>query len=263
MNLFWLYDLSNTVFAAIVIGFFVSIALIGQQLTRRWVKRIPSNDGRYNELINMTIATVGVFFGITLGLISVGAWQNFSDINMNVNQEVSSINVLYRAVSLYPEPSRDLLRTSLREYVHYAIHEEWPSQRKGIVPKGGTDKVTAVQKHLYAFEPVSESMKSVHAETISTFNEMIRQRRTRLQSVTNGLPSTLWLVVIFGSLLNIVIPWFLVYDRQLIQDLTIVVMAATIGLLVFLMAAMDYPFRGEFSVTPESFELMYERMKFR
>jgi Protein of unknown function (DUF4239) len=263
MNLFWLYDLPNTLFAAIVIGFFVFIAYIGQRLTRRWVKRIPGNDGRYNEIINTTIATVGVFFGITLGLISVGAWQNFSDINTNVNQEVSSINVLYRAVSLYPDPARDLLRNNLKEYVQYAIHEEWPSQRKGIVPKGGTDKVTAFQKNLYAFEPVSESMKSVHAETIATFNEMIKQRRTRLQSVVTGLPSTLWLVVIFGSLLNIVIPWFLVYDRQFIQDLSIVLMAATIGLLVFLMAAMDYPFRGEFSVTPDSFELLYERMKFR
>lgn len=261
MNLFWLYDLPNTVFAAIVIGFFVSIGLIGQRWTRRWVKRIPGNDGRYNELINATIATVGVFFGITLGLISVGAWQEFTDISMNVNQEVSSINVLYRAVSLYPDPSRDLLRNSLKEYVHYAIYEEWPSQQKGIVPKGGTAKVTAFQKNLYAFEPVSESMKSVHGETIAAFNDMIRQRRSRLQSVTSGLPSTLWLVVIFGSLLNLVIPWLLVYDRQFMQDLTIVLTAATIGLLVFLMAAMDYPFRGEFSVTSESFQLIYDRMK--
>jgi hypothetical protein len=190
MNLFWLYDLPNTVFAAIVIGFFVSIGLLGQRLTRRWVKRIPGNDGRYNELINATVATVGVFFGITLGLISVGAWQEFTDISTNVNQEVSSINVLYRAVSLYPDPSRDLLKNSLKEYVHYAIHEEWPSQQKGIVPKGGTAKVTAFQKALYAFEPVSESMKAVHAETIAAFNETIRQRRSRLQSVTSGLPST-------------------------------------------------------------------------
>ncbi|WP_309729040.1 DUF4239 domain-containing protein [Chamaesiphon sp. OTE_75_metabat_556] len=261
MNLFWLYDLPNTVFAAIVIGFFVSIGLIGQRWTRRWVKRIPGNDGRYNELINATVATVGVFFGITLGLISVGAWQEFTDISTNVNQEVSSINVLYRAVSLYPDPSRDLLRNGLKEYVHYAIYEEWPSQQKGIVPKGGTAKVTAFQKNLYAFEPVSESMKSVHGETIAAFNDMIRQRRSRLQSVTNGLPSTLWLVVIFGSLLNLVIPWLLVYDRQFMQDLTIVLTAATIGLLVFLMAAMDYPFRGEFSVTSESFQLIYDRMK--
>ena len=263
MNLFWLYDLPNTLFAAITIGFFVSIGLIGQRLTRRWVKRISGNDGKYNELINITISTVGIFFGITLGLISVGAWQNFSDINTNVNQEVSSINVLYRAVSLYPEPSRDALRNSLREYVYFVIHDEWPSQRQGIVPKGGTDKVTAFQKNLYAFEPVSESMKSVQSETIATFNEMIKQRRNRLQSVVTGLPSTLWLVVLFGSLLNIVIPWFLVYDRLFVQDIAIVLMAATIGLLVFLMAAMDYPFRGEFSVTPNSFELMYERMKFR
>jgi Protein of unknown function (DUF4239) len=261
MNLFWLYDLPNTVFAAIVIGFFVSIALIGQRWTRRWVKRIPGNDGRYNEIINTTIATVGVFFGITLGLISVGAWENFSQINTNVNQEVSSINVLYRAVSLYPDPARDLLKNSIKEYVHFAIHEEWPAQQRGIVPKGGTSKVTAIQKSLYAFEPVSESMKAVHAETIAAFNEMIRQRRSRLQSVTSGLPSTLWLVVIFGSCLNLVIPWLLVYDRQFIQDLSIVLTAATIGLLVFLMAAMDYPFRGEFSVTPESFELLYDRMK--
>jgi O-antigen/teichoic acid export membrane protein len=261
MSLFWLYDLPNTVFAAIVIGFFVSIALLGQRWTRRWVKRIPGHDGRYNEIINTTIATVGVFFGITLGLISVGAWENFSEINTNVNQEVSSINVLYRSVSLYPDPSRDLLKNSLKEYVHYAIKEEWPSQQKGIVPKGGTAKVTAFQKALYAFEPVSESMKAVHAETIATFNETIRQRRNRLQSVTSGLPATLWLVVIFGSLLNLVIPWLLVYDRQFMQDVAIVLTAATIGLLVFLMAAMDYPFRGEFSVTPESFELLYERMK--
>lgn len=260
MNLFWLYDLPNSLFAAVVISSFVSFALFGQRFTRRWVKRIPGNDGRYNELITATVATVGVFFGITLGLISVGAWQEFTDINTNVNQEVSSINVLYRAASLYPEPSRELLRNSLKEYVHYAIHEEWPSQQRGIVPKGGTAKVTTFQKALYAFEPTSESMKSVHAETIAAFNEMIRQRRNRLQSVTSGLPATLWLVVIFGSLLNIVIPWLLVYDRQFMQDVSIILTAATIGLLVFLMAAMDYPFRGEFSVTPESFQLIYERM---
>jgi Protein of unknown function (DUF4239) len=263
MNLFWVYDIPSAVFANLVMASFIVVALIGQRLSRRWVKRVAGSDGEYNDLVATTLATVGVFFGITLGLISVGAWQNFADVNVNVNQEVSTINVLYRSVSLYPEPSNNELRKNLKEYVHFVINEEWPAQRKGIVPKGGTDKVTAFQKNLYAYEPVSESMKSVHAETISTFNEMIKLRRTRLQSVITGLPETLWLVIIFGSLLNIIIPWFLVYDRQFIQDLMIVLMAATIGLLVFLMAAMDYPFRGEFSVSPDSFVLMYERMKFR
>jgi Protein of unknown function (DUF4239) len=260
MNLFWVYDLPNIVFANLVMASFIAVAVLGQRLSRRWVKRVAGSDGQYNELVGTTLATVGVFFGITLGLISVGAWQNFADVNTNVNQEISSINVIYRSVSLYPEPSKDILKSSMKEYVKYVIDEEWPAQRKGIIPRGGTDKVTNFQKNLYAYEPVSESMKSVHAETIAAFNEMIKLRRTRLQSVTTGLPSTLWLVVIFGSLLNIVIPWFLVYDRQFIQDLMIILMAATIGLLVFLMAAMDYPFRGEFSVSIENFQLLYDRM---
>jgi Protein of unknown function (DUF4239) len=263
MDLYWVYDIPNLLFANLVMASFIAVAVIGQRLTRRWVKRIAGNDGQYNELVGTTLATVGVFFGITLGLISVGAWQNFADVNTNVNQEVSAINVLYRSTSLYPEPKNNELKKELKEYVYYVINEEWPAQRKGIVPKGGTDKVTAFQKSLYAYEPASESMKSVHAETISTFNEMIKLRRTRLQSVVTGLPSTLWLVIIFGSLLNIIIPWFLVYDRQFVQDLMIVLMAATIGLLVFLMGAMDYPFRGEFSVSPESFQLMYDRMNYR
>jgi hypothetical protein len=263
MNLFWVYDIPNTLFAVLVMATFIAIAVIGQRLSRRWVKRIVGNDGQYNELVGTTLATVGVFFGITLGLISVGAWENFSAVNLSVSQEVSAINVLYRATSLYPEPNNHVLTTDLKEYVHTVIHEEWPSQRKGIVPKGGTAKVTAFQKDLYAYEPVSESMKSVHAETIATFNEMIRLRRSRLQNVVTGLPDTLWMVIIFGSLLNIMIAWFFVYDRQFIQDLMIVLIAATIGLLVFLMGAMDYPFRGEFSVTPDSFSLMYERMSIR
>ncbi len=260
MNLFWVYDIPSLVFANLVMASFIAVGLTGQKLSRRWVKRIAGSDGQYNDLVSTTLATVGVFFGITLGLISVGAWQNFADVNINVNQEVSTINVLYRSSSLYPEPVNKNLTNSLKEYVHFVINDEWPSQRKGIVPKGGTEKVTVFQKALYAYEPVSESMKSVHAEAISTFNEMIKLRRTRLQSVVTGLPETLWLVIIFGSLLNLVIPWFLVYDRQFIQDLMIVLMAAIIGLLVFLMGAMDYPFRGEFSVSSESFALMYERM---
>lgn len=260
MNLFWVYDIPSVVFANLVMASFIGVGLIGQRLSRRWVKRIAGSDGQYNDLVGTTLATVGVFFSITLGLISVGAWQDYADVNTVVNQEVSSINVVYRAVSLYPEKERPALKSTIKDYVSYVIDEEWPAQRKGIVPKGGTEKLTAFQKNLYAYEPVSESMKAVHAETIVAFNDLIRQRRSRLQKVTVGLPPTLWLVVIFGSILNLIIPWFLVYDRQFIQDLMIVLMAATMGILVFLMAAMDYPFRGEFSISVDSFKLMYERM---
>jgi Protein of unknown function (DUF4239) len=261
MNLYWVYDLPSWLFAMMVIGTFVGIALIGQRLTQKWVKRIAGNEGKYNDLVSTTLATVGVFFGITLGLISVGTWQNFADIDANINQEAASIATLYSSVSNYPEPANTFLRNGLRDYTKYLISESWPAQRKGIIPKGENVKIFDIQRSLLRVNPVLAGHIALHSETISRFNELLKERRLRLQSVTSGLPDTLWFVVIFGALLNIFIPWFLVYDRQFIQDLMITLMATTIGLLIFLMAAMDNPFRGEFSVSSAAFELVYQMMQ--
>lgn len=261
MNFYWVYDIPNWLFAVLTIGTSIGIALVGQRFTRRWVKRIAGGDGQYNELVGTTLSTVGVFFGMTLGLISVGTWQTFADASMNVNQETTSLAVLYRSVSVYDEPDRTALRDSLKEYVSYTIQEAWPIQRKGEIPKGDLAKITDVQKKLIAYETESETMNNLHSLTMGAFNSTIEHRRTRMQNVTTGLPDTLWWVVIFGALLNIFIPWFLVYDRQIIQDLMIVLMAATIGLLVFMMGAMDNPFRGEFSVSPEPFQALLTWMQ--
>jgi hypothetical protein len=261
MNLYWVYDLPNWLFATMVMGTAIGIALLGHRLTQRWVKRIAGNDGRYNDLVSTTLATVGVFFGITLGLISVGTWQNFVDIDANVNQEAATVAALYSSVSNYPEPANTLLRQNLKDYTQYVIDEAWPQQRKGVIPAGGAAKIADFQRNLFQVNPVLEGHIALHAETISEFNDLLRRRRLRLQSVASGLPDTLWAVVIFGALLNIFIPWFLVYERQFIQDLMITFMATTIGLIVFLMAAMDNPFRGEFSVSSSAFQLVYQMMR--
>jgi hypothetical protein len=54
---------------------------------------------------------------------------------------------LYRDVSSYPEPNRTELH-DLREYTRYVIEEAWPLQRKGIVPAGRIDRITAFRARL-------------------------------------------------------------------------------------------------------------------
>ncbi len=260
MNLYWVYDIPSWNFAALTISTFVGIALLGHRLTQRWVKKIAGSTGMYNDLVSTTLATVGVFYGITLGLISVGAWQNFTDVSTHVSEESSLIAVMYRQVSSYPEPARTELQNSLKDYTKYIIDEAWPAQRKGIIPTGGNAKVSDFQNKLFAVEPVKEGQKALHSSALSEFSEMVKARRLRLQSVTAGLPANLWSVVIFGALINIFIPWFLVFNRQLMQDLMSLLMASTIGLLIFLMGAMDNPFRGEFSVGSDAFQLIYDQL---
>jgi hypothetical protein len=63
-----------------------------------------------------------------------------------------------------------------------------------------------------------------------------------------------------GALLNIAVTWFFDMRSQSMHFWMTVMFSGLLGLLIFLLAAMDNPFRGEISVSPEAFELVYERL---
>jgi hypothetical protein len=47
-----------------------------------------------------------VFYGVTLALIAVSAYQGFAAANQTVGREAAALGTLYRDVSSYPEPIR-------------------------------------------------------------------------------------------------------------------------------------------------------------
>lgn len=53
--------------------------------------------------------------------------------------------------------------------------------------------------------------------------------------------------------------WLFVVENKRLHDLLTSILASLLGLLVFLLAIMDFPFRGEFSVGPDSFEAVYSQ----
>ncbi|MBL9129795.1 MAG: DUF4239 domain-containing protein [Verrucomicrobiaceae bacterium] len=158
-----------------------------------------------------------------------------------------------------PDPHKKELQGLMAEYVRYTIEDAWPVQRTGIIPKGGTERLSAFYDRLLDFEPAGESQKILLGEAVMQFNKIVEIRRQRLQAVPSGLPAVIWIVVLAGAALNIALTLFFVTENLVFHVWMTVLLASLIGLLVFLIAAMDNPFRGEFSVSPEAFEIIYER----
>jgi hypothetical protein len=154
------------------------------------------------------LGTIGLFYGITLGLVAVGTRQNYSDLDTKVDQEASALAAFYRNVSSFPEPKRSELQADLREYTRTVIDVVWPLQRRGIVPQNAAAAITTIQTHLASFEPATEGQKTLHAEAYREFSRVVELRRTRLKSVTSGLPASLWVVLLVGAAINIAVTWF-------------------------------------------------------
>jgi Kef-type K+ transport system membrane component KefB len=258
--LYRLYDIPNWLFGLIVIFAFVSFAIGGLHLTHKRLGVYNKDQLEANAIIAAYFGAVVAFYGITLGLISVGAWQNFSDVENKAAREASAITALYRDVSNYPEPTRQALRGKLKDYTRFVVEVAWPQQRKGIVPTGGRERIKAFELDLYPFEPKTMGQLALHQETLRQFNALLELRSLRLQSVTGGLPATIWWVVCIGAMLSIGLTWLFLVDSFRLHEILTGVYAGLIGLLVFLMAAMDNPYRGKFSVGPDAFEIVLNQV---
>jgi hypothetical protein len=259
MNFYWVYDLPNWLFAVLAMSAFVAFSTIGLWISRRLVLRWFGGHP-YNDVVSFYLSTAGVFYGITLGLIAVGTFTTFTEIDRGVSREAAAIGALYRNAGAYPEPARGELRRLMEDYTRFVIDEEWPKQRQGALPPEGAERVTRLQETLGAFDPATEREKILHAEALNQYNRMMEERRMRLQSVRSGLPLTMYMVVIAGAALNIMVSWLFVVKIFRLHVFLNMLMAALLGLLVYLIAVMDNPFRGEFSVGPDAFEYVRDRV---
>jgi Protein of unknown function (DUF4239) len=258
MDLYWLYDLPNSVFFLITITVFITFSLLGSFLFSEKLEKKLNLKAEHNQIVSIFIGLASVFYGITLGLIAVGTFDNFNAVEDKVNNESSALAALYQDVSFLQNPENEKLKTILKQYTKYVITKAWPLQKKGIVPTGGTQIVNTFQSQLVSYIPQSEKDKIILSEILDQYNVFLENRRLRLNAVNSSLPATIWLVLFLGAMINIVLTWFLVINNKKLDILVNVLTGLLLGSLIFLIAAMDNPFRGEYCVTADSFQLLLD-----
>jgi Protein of unknown function (DUF4239) len=254
MNLYWLYDLSTPALFAVICGTVVLFSLGGCLLVRnrfdRWFGLTESD----NDVIGHFLSFTGIFYGITLGLIAVGVWDSFNQTQDKVNAEAASIGALYRDVGQMPEPHRTRLVATVRGYTEFIVDTAWGLQQQGIVPGGGNIRTTNIANELYAVKPADVREQVMLAETLSQFNQMLVARNLRLQAINEGLPGSMWFVIVLGTVLNIILTWLLVIKNPRLDLAVNLIVSLLLGSVLFFIVAMDNPFRGRLSVSSAPYE---------
>ena len=260
MSLFWIYDLPNWLLGLLTVLLFAGLAAAGLVATRPAVRRVFGPPPGHNDVVSYYLGAFGVFYGLTIGLIAVATWQNYADLDGLVNREAAALRVLDRGVAAYPEPARGELQRRLLAYATVVIEQEWPAQSRGEAPEGGTRLLTEFGRPLAAFEPATAGQQALHAEALRAFSRYVELRRERVFSVGTGLPAVVWWVLVLGAALNIGLTYLFSVERLGAHLLLTLALTVFVALLIFLIAAMDHPFRGEFSVGPDAFRALRQQM---
>jgi hypothetical protein len=256
----WLYQVHPLITAISLIVFIETVSLVGLFLTRRIVLPRLNYNERINDAVSGTVQAIGVFYGITVGLIAVGVWNTNSSSSDLVSKEAASIGALYRDTASYPSPLKEELRKDLRDYTVFTINEAWPKQKKGVMVTRGTAIMDDFQAKLFTFQPADEGQKALHNEALQAYNTVIENRNLRIDAVNKGLSGIMWAVIWIGAVISIGVAYFFHVADARIHAILIAMMAGFLSMVLFMIIVNDRPFYGYVGISPEPYQLILERV---
>jgi hypothetical protein len=249
----WLQTLPGVQLAALICCSLIAFTLIGIVLVHPLMRRLIHGRSPANDVVVYIAGSFGLIYAVLLGLLTVATFQTTKDVEDDVSREAASVAIIYRSAVGYPEPLRSDLRARLRDYTHYVIDKDWPAQRRGEVLMGGEHRLQMIRRDLIAYEPSSRGQEVLQGEMVRTMEALTQSRENRLATVNAAIPAVLWYVVLVGALITIAFLWMLQIEL-LPQIMFGAITALFLGMMIFLIFAMDHPLQGAVSVGPEAFQ---------
>ena len=252
-----IYRIPSWLLAAIIIGGFAAFALASHYLMRRWVgdKARDSSD-----TIGVIVLATATLYAVLLAMIAVAAWANYSETESRVREEANVAGNLYRDADGLPSADRLATRLLLRDYVTLVAEQEFPAMKRGEHPNATSDVVAALMVRSLRFRPANLGESNVQSRQFDEINRMFELRRIRQETVRTGLLSVLWWVVVAGGAVTIAMATLLIAQDDWLSYVLCAGLAVMIGMLVFLIVAVDRPLMGGVSVDAVAFEQVGQRM---
>jgi hypothetical protein len=248
----WLESLPTWLAGIAVVGGFVLTTLVMGLL----VARFTSGEIRsaHNDRAGFILAVIGVVYAVLLGFVAIGVWERFDAAQTRSYDEAAELATVYRDADSFSGGTA--VRRTLEAYASSVISQEWPMMRRGNRIDRPNPLLELADHQVRALPVTSERLAGIQAEMLSGMNVAIMDRQTRLTIDFIGINGIMWAVLVAGAYVTVAFTYLFGFERTVMQQLMIGGLSVTIGLVLFLTLALDYPFRGSIAVGPGAFRAL-------
>ena len=211
---------------------------------------------QHNDVTGAVFCTVGVLYAVLLAFVVVIVWEDFDKAGTNVEKEASCLVDLYRdSVALSPDFRKELCGL-LKDYTEGVINDEWKAMARGEHSLNVTETLNKLWISYSSYVPKGATEQVFFEESVRKLNELGEARRTRLMDANTGVHPILWIVLLAGGLVTMTFISFFGAESLRTQLIMAILLASLVGLILFTIAAMDYPFSGDVAINTHAFKLM-------
>jgi Protein of unknown function (DUF4239) len=233
----------------VVVGGFLAISLI----LGNFVVLVPIRvREQHNELAGFILAVVGVIYAVLLAFVAVGVWERFNRAEERTYQEATNLTIVYRDAGSFSNGPG--LRAALRDYVRDVIEDEWPEMQKGGRSVSARLLLESVDRDVRNIKADTPERVAIQERMLEAMDAALEGRDARISEDATGINGVMWVTLIVGAFVTVGFTFLFGFKHTIIQQLMVGSLSILIGLMLFLIVALDFPFRGGMIVSPEAFE---------
>jgi hypothetical protein len=247
----WIYNNPTWLWGSILIVLFTAASCGGLLVFHRLVH--VNLRRAHNDLAGFTIAIISVLYAVLLAFIAIATWESFSRASDIVENESDFVGGIYFDTQGLPQAKGKEIRDAVARYVSIVIEVEWPIQRAGKQPDQGWKPLRELGTAIATIRPQNLGEAVIEAELLRTWNELYLARSSRLSAVEGHIPGVIWWIILLGAAITTGYTYYFGFENFGMHMAMTATVAATLALVVVLIIALDWPFRGEVSVTPDPF----------
>jgi hypothetical protein len=233
------------------VGGAILFAVIGVLLGRRLVHRHVAEG--HNDVLVPLFLTAGVIYAVLLGFTVVAEWEFYDAAKTNAAEEAALLVPLYRQTRVMIDDKGNEMRSRIRAYAQHVV-EGWDAFRNGARNTAAGTDVNEIFGVFATMSPATKARELVAAQFLTTFSQVVLDRNKRYVQASESLTGVMWLGIIGGGIVTIGFTCFLYMEKAWPHVLGASIMAALIGLLLFIVAMLSRPFHGPLAIEPHPFE---------
>jgi Protein of unknown function (DUF4239) len=206
-------------------------------------------------------AVLGVAYAVLLGLMVVADWQDWQAAHDSATQEANELAAVFWLAHGLPEPEGRHIQELARSYARVEVRQEWPLMERGKSSPKAYELLDGMRASVEALHPTNDAQTVLYDNLLQRLHELGAARRARLLEAEEGLPAILWAVLLVGGVITVGFTYLFGLRSTTVHVLMVAALALIIGLVLFTVAALDYPFRGDVRIGPEAFEQVLGRFE--
>ncbi|NGN64957.1 DUF4239 domain-containing protein [Streptomyces sp. A7024] len=244
--------------AALTVAFTLLLVNSGVPLARRLVRNALVE--RNSPSQGAVFASIGAVFATLVAFAVVVVWEHYAETQTTVAQEANALANIERLSRGFPVEKRRQVQEATRTYAYVVVDAEWKNMAEHGPDPRAQSQLGDIWSVYMNVKPADRD-DPLYEASVANLQELSDNRRLRLLAAEYRVPGVVWILLYFGGVVTIVMVYFFGVRRDWMQRVVVSVGALVIALSIFLVSALENPFKGEVAIQPDAFTHVVDQMQ--